>query len=248
MTEPLKSLLPIAATFILAGLIKGVVGLGLPTVAMGLLGLFMPPAKAASLLLIPAFVTNIWQLLEGPGLRPLLRRLSTLLAGVAIGTVAGAGLIAGAAGPAATAGLGAALVVYAAIGLSKVAFGVRPLTERWASPLVGVTTGLITGATGTFVIPAVPYISALGLERDDLVQALGLSFTVSTVALAAGLAWHGALQADLAATSVTALVPALAGMWLGGVVRRRVSGPLFRRVFLAGLLTLGAELLWRSLG
>ncbi|HEY0438739.1 MAG TPA: sulfite exporter TauE/SafE family protein, partial [Xanthobacteraceae bacterium] len=51
----------VAAAFVLAGLVKGVIGMGLPTVAMGLLGLAMPPAQAAALLLIPSFVTNVWQ-------------------------------------------------------------------------------------------------------------------------------------------------------------------------------------------
>lgn len=240
-------LFPITATFVLAGIVKGIIGLGLPTVSMGLLGLFMLPAEAAALLLIPSFVTNIWQLLAGPQFWPLLVRLRTLLAGIAVGTVAGAGLIAGTGGHAVTAGLGAALLLYAAVGLANLSLRISPHAERWASPLVGLATGLITGATGTFVIPAVPYVNALGLPRDDLVQALGLAFTTSTIALAAGLAWHGALPAGLAGTSLVALAPALAGMWLGGWIRRRVSAAIFRRGFFIGLLVLGAELLWRGL-
>jgi uncharacterized membrane protein YfcA len=247
MLALMDHLLPIAATFVLAGIVKGVIGLGLPTVSMGLLGLFMLPAEAAGLLLIPSFVTNLWQLFAGPGVGPLLKRLWTLLAGIAVGTLAGAGLIAGTGGHAATAGLGAALMLYAVVGLANLKLHISPRAERWASPLVGLTTGLITGATGTFVIPAVPYINALGLPRDDLVQALGLAFTMSTIALAAGLAWHGALPAGLAGTSLIALVPALAGMWLGGWIRRRVSAPLFRRIFFLGLLVLGAELPWHGL-
>jgi uncharacterized membrane protein YfcA len=47
--------------FLLAGFVKGVIGLGLPTVSMGLLTLVMAPAKAASLLIVPSFVTNVWQ-------------------------------------------------------------------------------------------------------------------------------------------------------------------------------------------
>ena len=79
-----------------------------------------------------------------------------------------------------------------------------------------------------FVIPAVPYLGALGLGRDDLVQALGLSFTVSTLALAAGLAWHGALPMQAAGASLLALAPALAGMALGGWLRARVRPETFR--------------------
>ena len=48
----------IAFTFLVAGLVKGVVGMGLPTVAMGLLGLVMPPVQAAALLVVPSLVTT----------------------------------------------------------------------------------------------------------------------------------------------------------------------------------------------
>ena len=102
-------------------------------------------------------------------------------------------------------------------------------------------------ATGVFVIPAVPYLGSLGLERDDLIQAFGLSFTVSTLALAAGLAWHDALPLQAAATSLLALVPALAGMALGGWLRARVRPETFRLCFFVDLLALGGELAWRGL-
>jgi uncharacterized membrane protein YfcA len=230
-------------------MVKGVVGLGLPTIAMGLLGLLMPPVEAAALLLVPSLVTNVWQLLAGPRFGALLRRLRGMMLGVCAGTWAGSGLIAGGvASQAATAALGTALALYAAVGLAKPRLRVPPRAEGWAGPAAGAATGLVTGATGVFVVPAVPYLGALGLARDDLVQALGLSFTVSTLALAAGLAWHGALPVQAAGVSLLALGPALAGMALGGWLRARLRLEAFRLCFFLGLLALGAELVWRGLG
>ena len=247
MTDLLPYALLITGTFLLAGLVKGVIGLGLPTVAMGLLGLAMPPAYAAALLIVPSLVTNVWQLLAGPRFGALFRRLWGMMLGIVTGTLAGSGLLTGAAAPAAAAALGAALALYAVVGLAKLRLRVPSGSERWAGPLIGVATGLVTGATGVFVIPAVPYLGSLGLERDDLVQALGLSFTASTLALAAGLAWHGALPLQAAGTSMLALVPALAGMALGGWLRARVRPGTFRLCFFVGLLVLGGELVWRGL-
>ena len=127
MADPLSHLLPIAATFLLAGMVKGVIGLGLPTVAMGLLGLVMPPVEAAALLLVPSLVTNVWQLLAGPAFGALLRRLGGMMVGVCAGTWAGSGLIAGGvATRAATAALGATLLLYAAVGLAKPRLRVPP--------------------------------------------------------------------------------------------------------------------------
>lgn len=247
MSDLLPLALLVGGTFLFAGLVKGVVGLGLPTVAMGLLGLAMQPVEAAALLLVPSLVTNVWQLLAGPRFGALLRRLWPMMLGVVAGTLAGSGIIAGAAAGAATAFLGAALALYGAVGLLRSRLRVPPAAEPWAGPLVGAATGLVTGATGVFVIPAVPYLGSLGLDRDDLVQALGLSFTVSTLALAAGLAWHGALPVQVAGASLLALAPALAGMALGGWLRARVRPETFRLCFFLGLLVLGGELVWRGL-
>jgi uncharacterized membrane protein YfcA len=233
--------------FLLAGMVKGLLGLGLPTVAMGLLGLAMPPVQAAALLLVPSLVTNVWQLLAGPRFAALIRRLWPMMLAIVVGTLAGSGIIAGAVASAASMGLGIALALYGLVGLLKPQLRIPPAVEPWAGPLVGAVTGLVTGATGVFVIPAVPYLGSLGLNRDDLVQALGLSFTVSTLALAAGLALHGALPLATSGTSLLAVLPALIGMWLGGWLRLRVRPETFRRGFFIGLLVLGGELIWRGL-
>jgi uncharacterized membrane protein YfcA len=239
----------ILAVFLLAGIVKGVVGMGLPTVAMGLLAMTMPAPEAAAILLIPSFVTNVWQLLAGPSFLGLCRRLWTMMIGIAVGTVGGTGLIVGAHSTAALTALGVVLALYAAFGLLSRKFAVDPIHEPWLSPLVGMTTGLVTGATGVFVIPAVPYLQALQLEREELIQALGLSFTVSTMALAGGLFREGVFEASrsLLELSLLALAPALLGMFAGQHLRERMSVETFRRVFFIGLLLLGLYLTFEGL-
>lgn len=232
----------LAFTFLGAGLVKGVTGMGLPTVAMGLLGTVMPPAEAAAMLVIPSFVTNVWQLLAGPAMTRLLQRLWPIMLGIVVGTVAGSALLVRINPLWSGLGLGCALMVYAGYALFSPALSVPPHVERWLSPIIGLVTGAITGATGVFVVPAVPFLQALRLDRDELVQALGLSFTVSTVALAIGLALHGAFQLEQLGMSALAVIPALAGMWLGQTVRVRISPKHFRQCFLLFLALLGLEL------
>lgn len=246
MSDLLRHLLLVLSTFFIAGSVKGVIGLGLPTVAMGVLGTVMVPAEAAALLLIPSALTNVWQMLSGARLAPLLRRLWPMMAAVCAGSLWGSGLISGNSGWYATVALGAALGLYAALGLSGKRFHVPSRHEKWLGPTIGLTTGIVCGATGVFVIPAVPYLAALGLERDELVQALGLSFTVSTVALALGLAWHHSLPLQALGMSLLALAPALLGMVVGGAIRAIVSPATFRFFFFVGLLGLGGEILWRA--
>jgi uncharacterized membrane protein YfcA len=239
----------ISLVFVLAGLVKGVVGLGLPTVAVGLLGMMMAPREAAALLVVPSLVTNVWQLAIGPAAGALARRLWPMLVGIAVGTVAGGLLLRGSASTDAVAALGGALILYAGSGLASFTLHVPPNGERAASPVVGLATGVVTAATGVFVIPAVPYLQGLGLERqmgrDALVQALGLAFTTSTVALAASLLLSGQFVVESAGLSFFALVPALIGMGIGQWVRGRIRPALFRRCFFIGLLGLGVHLMLR---
>lgn len=236
-----------ALIFLLAGLVKGVVGLGLPTVAMGLLSLRMPPAEAATLLLLPSFTTNVLQLAEGSNLGSLVRRLRSTLLAIFISTIVAAGILASTNSAVAIASLGGALLLYAAAGLLNFHINVTVQAERWMGPIVGIVTGFITGVTGTFVVPAVPYLAGLGLSRDELVQALGLSFTVSTVALSLGLWWHDALTLQSVSNSAIAVVPALLGMMVGGGIRRRISPARFRQWFFVGLGLLALHLIHGAL-
>ncbi|TFW09874.1 sulfite exporter TauE/SafE family protein [Oxalobacteraceae bacterium OM1] len=243
MHEFLSSTVLLAAPiFVLAGFVKGVIGMGLPTVAIGLLGAVMPPAQAAAMLVVPSLVTNVWQLLTGPRFLPLLRRLWTMLLGFCAGTWMAAGTLTGNASGRAGMLLGLALMLYAVFGLVGKRFHVSARAEPWLSPVIGVATGIVAGSTGVFVIPAVPYLQALSLERDELVQALGLSFTVSTIALGLVLAFDGTLLASTAVVSFAALLPALAGMFAGQWLRGRIPVHTFRLCFFGGLLLLGAHL------
>ena len=139
----------IVATFVLAGVVKGVTGMGLPTVAMGVLGAIMSPATAAALLIVPSFVTNVWQLFAGPSFAALARRLWPMMVGIVLGTIGAASLLTSERAQLTTSALGIVLVIYAAYTLLARQLSVPAHLERWLSPLVGVTTGVVTGGTGS---------------------------------------------------------------------------------------------------
>lgn len=232
----------ITVVFIVAGLVKGVTGMGLPTVAIALLSLRMPPLQAAALLIVPSSVTNVWQLAAGPSVYPLWQRLRRVMLAICVG-VAGAFALGAATWSAAV--LGVALIGYGLLGLTGWRLRVAPRHQRWAGPLAGAATGLMAGVTGVFVMPVAPYLQALELDKDELVQALGMAFTVGTLALAVMLALRGEWHATAAGRSALALIPAVAGMQLGQWLRARMAPALFRRCFFLALLALGAHQLLR---
>lgn len=241
-----QSFLFIALAFLLAGFVKGAIGVGLPTVVMGLLSIVMPPAQAAGLMVLPAIGTNIWQMTAGPALAKLVRRLAGMIVGVFIGTFATIGLMTRSAAGA-SAALGLVLAAYGAYALLARRFEVEPRHERWLSPFVGLVTGTISGATGVFVIPTVPYLTALRMEREELVQSIGISAFVCPLAITLALLAHGRYGAALAGGSLAALFPALAGMYVGQRIRRRLPAATFMRWFFIGLIALGGYMFARAI-
>jgi uncharacterized membrane protein YfcA len=194
------------------------------------------------MLVAPSLATNVWQMLAGPHFRTLARRLGGMLVAACGGTWLGAGWLTGPAARYGAIALGLSLIVYALLSLSAVRIAVPRKTEIWLGPLVGMFTGLITAATGVFVIPAIVYLQGIGLEKEELVQALGLSFTVSTIALSFNLIGAGVLNVSIATVTVVALVAALIGVWIGQIVRLRLDQTTFRRWLFIGLLALGLYL------
>jgi uncharacterized protein len=237
MQDPL--LILIAAAFLIAGFVKGVIGLGLPTVSMGLLAVTMSPGQAIAIVIVPAIVTNIWQTFGGPYLRDIISRLWPLMIGTVIGIWLNAGLLTGPYAPYGTVTLGVLLVIYAIMGLSKLQFTVPPRHEKWIGAPVGVLTGVVSAATGVQVFPSMPYMQAIGMEKDELVQALGVFFTVATIALAFNITASGLLTAATALPGAIAMVASFAGMFIGQAVRSRMQPEVFRRWFLISMIFLG---------
>ncbi|MEM8645296.1 MAG: sulfite exporter TauE/SafE family protein [Pseudomonadota bacterium] len=229
----------IIATFLLAGTVKGVIGLGLPTVSLGLLTVAADLPTAMALLLIPSFVTNLWQAVVGGKLRELLSRTWPFLLLATLTVWLGAWALTQVDLAYLSALLGLLLVAYAVISLAGLRLTVTPGQEVWAGPLTGAVNGVLTGMTGSFVVPGVMYLQAIGLPRDMLIQAMGVLFTLSTLALAYALQSNQLLTAEKGLLSLAGLVPALVGMVVGQKIRAHLPESTFRRIFFSALLLLG---------
>lgn len=241
------TLAAIAATFLIAGTVKGVIGLGLPSISLALLTAAIGLQQAMVLIVIPSLVTNIWQAATGGHGRAILRRAWPFLlmatATVGIGVLALtrvdvrwlSGL------------LGLLLATYALLSLNGIRFTVSHRDEAWVGFLIGTVNGTLTGMTGSAVVPGVMFLQGMGLSRDALVQAMGILFTSTTLALGLALGGSGLLTLDLGLLSAAALVPAACGMVIGQRIRRAISETLFRRTFFLSLLALGLYLLARAI-
>ncbi len=237
----------VALTFLLAGAVKGVIGLGLPTVSLALLTAALGLPQAMALLLVPSFVTNLWQAAVGGHGRAILLRLWPFLIMATVTIWIGAVALTRVNLSLLSALLGGLLIIYSVINLKRPRFAITREQEPWVGPLLGTLNGMLTGMTGSFVVPGVLYLQAIGLPRDTLIQAMGMLFTASTLALAIALQRNEILTAELGSLSAAAVLPALIGMVCGQRIRKFLSESVFRRVFFISLLIVGAYIVARAL-
>ena len=242
------TILAVAGTFLIAGTVKGVIGLGLPTISLALLTVALDLPSAMALLLVPSFITNLWQAAVGGHGKAILRRLWPFLLMATVTVWLGATALTRVDLAVLSALLGALLFVYAAMNLAGLRMAIPLRQEAWIGPLLGTANGILTGMTGSFVVPGVLFLQAIGLSRDMLIQAMGMLFTVSTLALAIALQGNGLLSLELGKLSAAALLPALIGMAAGQRIRQRLSEPIFRRVFFISLLVLGTYIIASAVG
>ncbi len=243
-----ENLVLVAVTFLVAGFVKGVVGLGLPTIVLGVLTTTYGITPAIALMLVPSLVTNAIQGLGGGTSLGIARRLWPLLLAAALGIVVGAGVLARSSGKGPAVTLGLLIVLHGAVSLLGPSLPQPGRHERWLSPLVGLVNGLITGFTGSSILPGMLYIQALGLDKERLVQAMGLLFGVSTLVLIVAFARYALLTPRLALLSALALIPAVVGLVLGARLRRRIAEDRFRRLLYIVLIALGGAIVWRNIG
>lgn len=245
MTDALVAI-AVGLAFLVAGTVKGMLGMGLPPVALALMTLAIGLPQAMALLIVPSLATNLWQATTGGHARMILARHWTFFA-TAAGTVwLGVAALDWLDPTLPTALLAGLLALYGAAGLG----GVRPRVSerhlRWGGVPVGLINGLTTGMTA-FAVPGVFWLQASGLPRDALIQAMGILFAVVTAALALSLGGHDRLTLGLALGSAAAVIPAVAGMVIGRRLRNALPETTFRRLFYLAMIVLGGTLLFRTL-
>ena len=234
--------------FLAAGTIKGLVGIGLPTAAVGMMSQVIDPRQAIALVVFPSMLSNAWQIYREGEVLATLRRFWRFIACL-MGMILVVTLTLTAAVP--TEGLililGLVVVLFAGMSL---AFTPPVLPERYdrtAQIGCGLAAGALGGLTAIWAPPMVTYLMARRVDKQTFVRATGLIIFSGTVPLIFGF-WHtGLLTGPGAAMSLGMMVPALIGFSLGEYLRRFLDAERFRTAVLIVFLLMGLNLVRRAL-
>ncbi|CAN5370760.1 sulfite exporter TauE/SafE family protein [soil metagenome] len=225
--------------FLVAGVVKGLVGMGLPTITIALTSLVLPLSDTIALIALPTIFTNVWQAAVGGKFWLILRRQWPLIVPLGVTLYLTMWTIGRKVPDWAFLVLAVVLVVYSALGLFRIRLQIHADLEKPLAPVIGVISGVVAGLVGVPVIPLMPYLQGLDIKPAELVQTLGVVLCATSVTLTVSLLNFGLLDGPHAIVSAIAVVPAIAGMWVGTRVRVRLSVEQFRLAVLWALLLTG---------
>ena len=243
----LFEIIGVALTFVASGFVKGVIGFGLPLVAMSLLSSFIPVDLALALLVLPIVSTNLWQGLQGGYALQIFKRFWTMIAMLGIGIFVGAAIVAGIDDRMLFLVIGVAVIVFIAFSVWQPRFVLEEKTVRWLSPIVGFLSGIVGGISTIYGPPMLIVLTSLRLPKDFFVAAVGVVLFSGSIFLTIAFSSVRILTADLILPSALAAVPVFAGMYAGRMLRNRIPQDGFRRVILFSLFLISLNLIRRAI-
>jgi uncharacterized protein len=243
---PPETMLLVGGAFLLAGLVKGTLGLGLPVVVIAVLAPTIGLQSAIGLILIPSIAMNILQSVIGGNLIALVRRLWPMMLMAMVGVWFGAQILATTDPRLMLTVLAVVLIIYAAGSLMRAQIRPPGPFETMLTPIMGLVGGLMFGMVGNYMVPGVLYLQALNLGRDRLVQALGMSFIALSVMMLISMARFELVDRATLIVSAAAMVPGFGGMIIGQWLRRYLNEGQFRTLFFSGLLIVGVYMIVKA--
>lgn len=236
-----------ALVLVLAGVIKGIIGIGLPLVSIPLLALAMPVPQAVSLMPIPILLSNIWQAFHGGHFSRALRRFWPLLLTMCAGTVVGVKILSAVDARALYVVVGVVVVLFSLTSYLQPQLRVHARAERWLGPIVGLIGGVLGGLSTIYGPPLIMFLVALHLHKNEFVGTIATFYLIGIIPLIAALGAFDIMGRTELLASTLVTVPLFIGMTIGQLLRTRVSQERFHHALLVVLSLLGCGLGLRAL-
>ncbi len=230
------------SAFFIASFLKGLTGLGFSTLCLGFLAVFMDLKLAIPLVFLPSLSSNIMVMVEAGRFFEALKRFWLLYLSALPGLVLGIWFLGAIQNETPKAILGVVMFLYGIWGLKNGLMRLSKQKEKQLALPVGILSGLVNGATGSQIMPIMPYLISLKLDRDLFVQTINCAFTFNTLIMILGLGKLGLVTKPVMYLSAGGILPVALGIFLGGQIRKRVTEGMYRKMVLVLLIALGINL------
>jgi uncharacterized membrane protein YfcA len=233
--------------FFAGSAVKGLVGLGLPIVAVPILTLFVSLKTAVGLTVMPLLVSNLVQSFQGGMFVPMARRFWTLLVPLFVAIVISTQLLVAVPERSLSLFIGIVVVVLPLIIHLRPEIRVPRRHEPWLNVVLGTASGLLGGVSTLYGPPLMLYVLAMRLPKAEFVPAVSLLYFVGALALFVGVYGLGVAELTELGYSTFMLVPTGIGMALGQRLNMRLSERNFSLLLIAVYLVTGSVFIYRGL-
>jgi uncharacterized membrane protein YfcA len=234
------------SAFVIASFLKGLTGLGFSTLCLGILAVFMDLKLAIPLVFLPSLASNIMVMVEAGRFFESIKRFGLLYLSALPGLALGMWFLDASSNEAPKTILGMVMLLYGTWGLKSGLMQLSRNKEKQFVIPVGLISGLVNGTTGSQIMPIMPFLLSLKIDRNLFVQAINCSFTINTLFMIIGLSKLGLVTMPVVYISAGGILPVAIGVFLGGQIRKRVTEGIYRRMVLIMLIMLGINLIVRS--
>lgn len=241
------TILIVCITLFIAGGIKGIVGLGLPTISLALFVMMFDLVTAIILIIMPSLVTNIWQAFSGSNSKMILKRTYPFILVALLTIWLGAYTLSTVETYLLSLLLGCILIIYALTSLLGIHLTISNRHRGWTGTVLGIVNGTLTGMVGVYIIPSVMYFHAIGMRRDELLQSMGILFSLSSISMLLAYRYQSLLNTQYLMLSSAAVIPALIGMYVGQHISKHIAEATFKKLLFMTLLILGIFIVLKTL-
>lgn len=246
MTLDVPQLLLISVVIAGAAMVKGAIGFGFPLVGIPLLSAIIGPRAAVPVIAVPTLLSNFIMVSRGTSSRASTHLILTL-AGLAVGTLAGAAVITALDPRSLSVLVGAVTLGYVLATVFRLTALVPEAAGRRAAPVVGLAAGVLGGATGIFAPLLASYLHLLHMAKREFVFWITMMFFVSNIVQVASYAHLGLYAGQVLLLALIGCIPMAIGTWSGMALQDRLDPDVFGRVVLAIVFIASLNLLVRGL-
>ncbi len=240
-------LIQIIIIFFAGGIVKGLIGVGLPTVTLTFLSFVFDIKEAISIILIPVIITNLYQMINGKYLKQIINDTKVFQISALIFIFPGFYFLLIFKSNTVLIILALILIYNSALGLIKYEIKFKNFKSNYYQLSIGSLTGIVTGITGIYTMPFIFLIQSLKYKKNKIIQLMGLTFFIFSSAQFLLFSLSDLINTKVLILSSVACVPIFLGVYLGTHLRENISETLFKLLFNIMLIFMGFLLIIKTI-
>jgi|TARA_B100001059_G_scaffold236773_1_gene290161 uncharacterized membrane protein YfcA len=240
-------LIQVILIFLAGGAVKGLIGVGLPTVTLTLLSFIFDIKESISIILLPVIITNLYQMLNGKHLKQIIDDTKIFQISAVPTVFLGFYFLLLLKSDTILLILAIVLIYNSFLGLLKYEIKFKNYKSKYYQILIGGLTGTVTGISGIYTMPFIFLLQSLQYSKNKAIQLMGLTFFLFACTQFLLFILYDLISFKILALSSIACIPILLGVYLGTVLRRNISENIFKMLFNLMLVFMGILLIIKTI-